>query len=306
MANPLDTFLDKVDSATATFISDTTANIASTVGPVFTNLLILYFTLYGIGIWRGVITTDLRAFAFSIIKVAIIYGFVLITANYNAFIVDFLTNGPDALAGAILPTGGDPTDALGNAYEQSFAAADKAFEKSGWFMPYFLGLTILLVSTVLVIFAGFIIALAKIALSLLVAVGPIFILLLMFNSTSKMFQAWLQQCINFFLQVVFTIATLGLGAQLYIDSISVIPTDPDSIEVQSIVPIVLTSVILTLLLKQIPAFASAIAGGVQISTLGIESAVGRGISRLNARWSRGGGSGAGLPGFNRRNTIRKN
>jgi type IV secretion system protein VirB6 len=304
--NPLGYILGLVDAATATYILNTFSRIAAAANPVFRNLMILYFILYGLGIWRGVIKTEISEFFWNVIRASIVYAFVFTWTIYSPIIVDFLTNGPDALAGIITgsPTG-SIVDVIGDAYVETIAAAELAYSKSGWIMPAILGSVVLLSGTILVVFATALLAIAKIALAILIGIGGLAFLMLLFKGTQKMFEAWMQQCINFFLYVVFTISVLVLTGGIYRRAVLDIPNDPSLIDLGSIVPLILIGFTMSLILKQVPALASAIAGGVQISSLGAEGAPGRMLSNIYNRYHKRritGGSRFRNP-FKRRNTV---
>jgi type IV secretion system protein VirB6 len=302
--NPFAYILSLVDAATQTYILDVFSRIAAQANPVFRNLMILFFILYGIGIWRGAIKADAQEFFFNIIKASIVYAFVFSWTIYSPIIVDFMTNGPDALAGIIVgsPTGGI-TDAVGEAYEASLAAAERAYSKSGLIMPAILGSVIWLISTLVVAFAVALIAIARIALSILLGIGGIAFLMILFKGTHKMFEAWMQQCINFFLYIVFTVSVLVLMESIFESVVDHIPEDPGLIDIGNVVPLFLTGIVIMLVLKQVPALASAIAGGVQITSLGAEGAAGHMLMNMIRYRRRRGGSSDGRSLF--RNLFRR-
>ncbi len=284
--NPLEALLNLVDLATATYISGTVANIVGIVNPIFRNLLILFFILYGIGIWRGAIQSSVQEFVFKMVTVSIVYAMVFSWSIYNQYIVNFLTNGPDALGGAIAGVGGGNTSQrISEIHGLCFNAMMNAFQGSGYVMKYLIGIIIFIASTVLITFAGALLVIPKIALSVLVAIGPLAFLMLLFKGTRRMFDAWLQQCINFFLYTVFTIMILTLLADIFQSSIAAIPESPGEIVMGSILPMVFTCFIMTVVLKQVPAISSAIAGGVQVTSLGAESIPGRLLGNIYSRWS---------------------
>ena len=179
-------------------------------------------------------------------------------------------------------------------------------------MPFVLGTIILISATIVLFMAILLIDLSKIALAVLVALGPVFIMLLIFQSTRKFFESWLQQCINFGLINLLTIMVLALTGTMYVGVINTlnstiagtstggIPlvTRGKEITLDMVIPILFVGLLISLLLKQVPAIASAIAGGVQISTLGVESAPGRALSNIFNRqaMNRSMRGGPGLAG----------
>lgn len=286
--NPLAALLHMVDEATATYISGTVVNIVGFVDPVFRKLLILFFILYGVAVWRGAIQSSAADFVTKIVTVAIVYAMVYNWSLYNQFIVNFLTNGPDALAAAITGSPyGSVTNAIDECHFACFDAMMNAFKGDGFVMKYLVGALIFVTSTMMVAYAAFLIVVPKIVLSVLVAVGPLAFLMLLYKGTRRMFDAWFQQCINFFLYVVFAIMVLALTADIFKAAVDTIPSAPDEIVMGTIMPLVFVCIVIWLVLKQIPALASAIAGGIQITTLAAESAPGRFLGGMFHRWSRG-------------------
>jgi type IV secretion system protein VirB6 len=285
--NPLAALFEMVDVATDTYISDTVANLTRTIDPTFRLLLILFFILYGVAIWRGAIQSSAADFVTKIITVAIVYAMIYNWSLYHQFIVNLLTNGPDALAAAITgETQGSITGAIDRTHFACFDAMMRAFKGDGYVMRYIIGGMILIASTLMVAYAAFLIVLPKLVLSVLVALGPLAFLALLFSGTRRMFDAWFQQCMNFFLYIVFAIMVLALTGAIFEAAVEAIPERADEIVMGTVLPMVLVCVVIWLVLKQIPALASAIAGGIQITTLAAESAPGRALGGILHRWTK--------------------
>src|SRR5438552_8434297 len=62
----------------------------------------------------------------------------------------------------------------------------------------------------LCVYTMFLIALSRVALAILLALGPFFIAMLLFESTKRLFDAWLAQLANYALITVLTIMTAAL------------------------------------------------------------------------------------------------
>lgn len=297
--------LNGIDAATKTYISDTVAILAANLNATFRYLLIVFFIMYGFAVWRGVIKADAIEYFWTVVKISVIYYIIFGTGIYNELIVDWMTNGPNNLGGLIagLEPGARATDALGKAYDKCLAVVQRVYELAGMrnLMAYIVGTLILFSATIVVLMSVLLLAVSKIALSLLVALGPIAIMLLLFQSTRKFFESWLQQCVNFGLITILTLGIIVLLSALYlqiVDDLSVLGEDRKAVvTLGSVVPLMMYSLVISLILKQVPAIASAIAGGVQLSTLGVESAPGRAMSNVGSdlaqRSMRGGPGLAG-------------
>jgi len=57
---------------------------------------------------------------------------------------------------------------------------------------YFAAIAVYIVVGLIAVYTMFLLALSKIALSVLIAMGPIFMALLFFESTKKFFEAWMR------------------------------------------------------------------------------------------------------------------
>ena len=288
MANVLENVLDLIEQASNTYIGDSYAALAATLHPFFRSAFILYIMLYGIGMLQGKIEMPVLSFVWRCLKISIIYGIAFTFTYYNTYLVDLFTNGPDALAASMVGMSGSTvTDAMGIVYQDAIDATARAFESDGYILPYLIGAAIFIVATMVVAYTLFLIGLSKIAMALLLGLGPVFLLCLMFDSTKRMFETWLQQMINFFLIVVLTVGALSLLVIIFQKAVDAIPANADNITLGTVIPMVIVGLIMYLLLKQIMGLASAIAGGIQLSTLGvIGGAMKNGLSSMDYRLRR--------------------
>ncbi len=140
--------------------------------------------------------------------------FILITAialNFEYFhlIIDVFIEFPNGIAAAAISSFGGIGDIdnvntlLGEFIKAGLKAAELSYAKPAIIMPAIIG-TVILISTV-VSAAGLlvIIVLSEILLHIILAIGPVFIVAKMFNTWNKLFDMWIQQCVNFALVPVF-------------------------------------------------------------------------------------------------------
>lgn len=191
------------------------AVIAEVAGPLRL-ALVLYVLLYGFAILRGAITEPLMDFAVRSLKLAIIY-MLTTTVAYGDWVAQPLFHVlPGSLAQAI---GGDAAGDPGAAFDQFFArAAYLAQRITETSLPINMGPSIVAGAVLLLGVSaaalGFgIVMVAKVALALLVALGPIFIACALFESTRRYFFGWLSQAVNYLVlfALILTIFQLVLG-----------------------------------------------------------------------------------------------
>lgn len=255
-----------VDSALQTYVFDIYSSISSGLQTPFLLAATVWIIIYGILIIRQVTTPSIPDLLTMAWKFIFAYTVVFSWAIVNQFLVSLVTDAPAALAGYITGGTGSIYAQIGQTAENLSIAAARAFESDGYIRSFFIGAAIWLAGILQIAYAMFLIILSKIVLAVLLAITPIFGIFYLFKGTSKMMEAWLQQIINFSLVSVLAIATLAFTNTLLDKTLAVIPATPDDIHLGNILAVVLVSIVTFLVLMQIKSLASAIAGGVQLST----------------------------------------
>ena len=282
-----------LNSSLTTYVNDVAGNIIGAITPVGTALLLIYFALWGWSTMRGMISEPISDGVGRIVRLAVIVGLALNLGRYNGYVSDWLWSSPDAIANYIASGYSDSNtnvqflDGLmskiydmGDAYWQKGAAAGVVFPDMGMMLVAILIWTAGVFATA---YGAFLLCLSKMGLAVILAVGPIFILLTIFEGTKKFFDVWLGQALNF----VFTVMLSAAGIKLIMTIIQMYLTDVDGLMVdpainQSI-PVIVLCVIGGLVLMQVPSMASALGGGVAISTMGaVGWAYGRTTGTLSA------------------------
>ncbi len=201
------TIYNKLNESTIETVKKVLAEVSKAIGPTLTIAMALYVVIYGIMIIRGDVQEPVQDFAKRCLKLAIIWGAVMGTDVFMDYFGNiFFTHLPKEITAAL---GGDPKLTPVNQLESmtgvGFKAADRLAKGSGWFgwSQYLLAGLVYLCTA----FAGaagiFILCLAKIGLSMLLVLGPIFICFMMFELTNRWFWSWVSSLLSFvFLQVL--------------------------------------------------------------------------------------------------------
>lgn len=164
----------------------------------------------------------------------------------------------------------------GKAYDLGQAYYDKGYASSGWLPDYGMIIAAWLVwffGIVATGYAAFLLVLSKIVLAVALGVGPFFILCLIFEPSKRLFDAWMGQVLNYVFLVMLAAATIKLLftiISLYLDAVfgahaAAGGADPSYSE---IFPMIALCAIGALALVQMPSVASALGGGVAVSSLG--------------------------------------
>jgi type IV secretion system protein VirB6 len=258
------------------------SNIVGAITPVATTLLMIYVTLWGWSMMRGVISEPITDGVTRIVRLAVITGIALSVTRYGGFIADMLWNSPEALA-AHIASGSSNSGSnmqfldglMSKIYDLGDAYWQKANASQGMLPLPDLGMTAI---AILIWAAGllatgygaFLLALSKMALAIILAVGPIFVLLMIFEPTKRFFDAWIGQALNYVFLVMLTAAAIKLiltiiESYLGVANSAGVLADPS---ISQALPCLVFCLIGTLVMMQLPSIAAALGGGVAISTLG--------------------------------------
>lgn len=191
-----------VDAQLASFLGSGLGNVIAAVrGPLLVALT-LYIVLYGYAIFRGSISEPIMDGVVRLVKLCFIFA-AATTVAYNDYVTQPLFNDlPNWLAGAI---SGGSVSSVGNSFDKflarGFDLATSITDTATLVDPSpYITAAIVIVATVIVTGLGFgIVMIAKVALALLVALGPIFIACLVFEASRQFFFGWLKQGVNYLL-----------------------------------------------------------------------------------------------------------
>ncbi len=207
---------------------------------------------------------------------------------YNSVIVDTFYRAPAQLAAAMVGTAYPVTtmDVIWSAVGGGGHLWNKGGVLSGDFGFYIAGVLVWVLMGLLCVYTMFLIALSNMALAVLLALGPLFIALLFFESTRRFFEAWLAQLANYALITILTVMVAALLLQLVQAYAEQTAARGTALVTVDALDMVLVAVLVFLLLRQVMPIAAALAGGITLSIFGAASGLvswglrkGTGISR---------------------------
>jgi type IV secretion system protein VirB6 len=290
---PAYTFIDgKLDQFLGTGADRVVAEIA---GPMRL-ALVLYILLFGIAIVRGAISEPVMDFAVRSLKLAAIY-FLATSSAYGDWVTQPLFHAlPDTLARAISgATGGDAGTAFDQFFRHAAFLGEKLADKAtltDW-LPLIVSGSVFVVGALAAALGFGIALLAKVALALLVALGPIFVGCALFESTRRYFFGWLSQAVNYLILFALIIAVFQLILALVGDQWATINGQDPMTGGLAFIALCLLGAIFFL---QTPAIAAGIAGGASAGLADFGNAAAMGL-RGQAPFSSGatGGGRAQTP-----------
>jgi len=277
-----------IDERLTVFLNDRLTSVIAEVEGPLRIALVLYIVLYGFAILRGAISEAMMDFAIRSIKLAIVYALATTTA-YSTFVTDPLfTALPGAITRAI---SGADTPNVGAAFDQFLAYAGHLAEtiaREGNVFdvtPYVVSGAVLVIGALACALGFGVVLVAKLALALLVALGPIFIACALFDATRRFFFGWLSQAVNYLVLFALMITIFQLVLALVRDQWSTIQgADP---MIGGLIFIALC-VLGAIFFLQAPAIAAGVAGGASAGLADFANAASIGAGRpLRAASARG-------------------
>lgn len=200
----------------------------------------------------------------------------LTVGTYMGVVVTFLQQGPEHISAVVSGAGGTSADTLDALFSQVFAVSKAAWEKGGVldgnFGLYLIALIVLVIGSGLTLFVAFLILLAKLMTTVLLGIGPLFIICLLFKVTQRFFESWIAMVSNFGLLLVLasSVGTLMTSlAQTYIDKLA--PNEAaaaDAANLGDAAMLCLVFALCILVVRQVPSVAAALGGGIALATQG--------------------------------------
>lgn len=275
-----------VSNATNAFLTPAAQQLMESLQAVALGGVTLYFLLTGYAVLSGAVTTPFWTVFRQCIKIALVAGIALNMEGYTAFVLDFIGGLETGLLQAMTGASTDATSTyalLDHSLGKGLAIAARCFQSAddagmnigaalSWMMA---GLTVAAGTSLVTVLGGATIVVAKFTLAMLFALGPLFILCLMFPVTARFFDSWFSQTINYVLTIAIMATVMVFAMKAYDAFIA----DADFSGTGDANPLfaalqigTLTGVLMWIIL-QVGSMASGLAGGVSLAALGIRHLV---------------------------------
>ena len=259
----------------AGYIGDNVSRIAATLEPAIVTLGILYVMVWGYLQLTGSIEEPFIHGVKRIITLAVILGCALHLWLYNSVIVDTFFNAPSQL-GAIVVGAFDPIEIVDQIIFEGGDAANLLLQKgsllSSNFAYYLAGIGVYLIVGLTAIYTIFLLALSRIALSVLLALGPLFIALLLFDTTKRFFEAWLAQLANYAFIALLAVLVAALMLRVVTVAAQQAVSEGGSIQIANAVRVCMAAGLTFLVMRQVMPMAAGLASGLALSSFGVVSA----------------------------------
>ncbi len=278
----MESLITHVDSIILGFVQGSFGSLTATIQILWRLMFIVFIAVYG---YKVIISgrfsaSDLVWHCFKIIIL------LLIATEWDTFfllVYNMATDLPSDVSGLLIAAAADnigtgandvisANQALSTFFDRGMTVSSKLLEGAGWgdFGQYMYAGLVWFGTIGLTGYSTMLIVLSKLAVAILLAVGPAFILLLVFSNTKSLFEGWLRTLLNYSIIPVFVYALLALILMLIEQPLTILEenSDTNSNLLSYIGPFLLTAIVSMLLLSQILNIASSITGGVSLSTMG--------------------------------------
>lgn len=281
---------DRIGTSVEAFINEGSSTMITLIGPAAAACLTIYVLLWGAGIAAGQISEPFTDGMKRIIRMSVIVALALTAGIYQSSVADFFRQAPMELASQMVipgstPTGGDVdgmAKLLDDCLAKGFEVAQKPWDLGDASNAQgvvgitgeglaFQGLSILLyvIAVITVAVAAGLIFVAYMSMAILLAIGPLFILLALFPATQRWFEAWLGQVVNYavmFLLVAVSSALLFKMLDVLYSDLA-IATLPETLI--ATLKALGVSIAMIGVLLQMNSVAGALGGGAQASVQGM-------------------------------------
>ncbi|MBV9575319.1 MAG: type IV secretion system protein [Gammaproteobacteria bacterium] len=275
--------LNTVDTVIGNFVSLAYSNFIQANSGLVTLLFTMYVMFIGYRFLFHTHHFNLAVITRHLIVMLCVYGIVMNWQLYNLFVYKIFTIEPGNTAQILVnssgtfQSGASIAEALNAIYEAVLNATMGFFGQVNFsnsniiFILY--GLLVFVIGTLMCIYALLLFIYAKMMMAIVLALGPIFILFILWDVTKALFSAWLSQLITLALFPIVTSAILMLMLSVINVTLSDIKMPADQMQFAGIAPFLALSLATALVLTQVSRICSVLGGGISLSSLSAGAAI---------------------------------
>ncbi|MBV8503281.1 MAG: type IV secretion system protein [Paucibacter sp.] len=209
----------KFDEILSHYVLGVVSSLIAALAPIALTAMTIWVCLYGWAVVRNEVSDTVPTFVWKVFKIGLVLAFCLQSSFYIASVSDTSNALAMGVASTFLPSGVDSATlttpyALLDKFndEASVQVSDIMKEAGITRLDLVLAAAIFSVGSVLFLCISlFVVTLAKLLLTFVIAVGPLFILFLAWRPTARFFDSWLSMVLNAVVLSWFAFFALGLS-----------------------------------------------------------------------------------------------
>ena len=265
------------NSILGTYVLGVVSALMTAIAPIALTAMTLWVALYGWAVLRNEVSETVPTFLWKIFKIGLVLAFALQAGFYISNVSDTADALASGVAATFLPAAANPMT-VSSPYAMLDAFNDQAsllvidLLKDAGITRLDLLLAAVVCSIGNVVFlciALFVVTLAKLFLTFVIAIGPIFILCLAWRPTARFFDSWLSMVLNSVVLTWFAFFALGLSIYMGQAMVQVVQSQggfqgPTFNVVGESLRYCVVMILMAIICFQAPSLASALTGGAAI------------------------------------------
>jgi type IV secretion system protein VirB6 len=212
----------KFDAILSTYVLGVVSTLMTAIAPIALTAMTIWVALYGWAVLRNEVSETLPVFMWKVFKIGLVLAFALQSGFYISNVSDSANALATGVASTFVPSGVDPATvstpyALLDKFNDDASAqvADIMKEASMFRLDLVLAAAIFSIGSVFFLCIGlFVVTLAKLFLTFVIAIGPLFVLCLAWRPTARFFDSWLSMVLNSVVLTWFAFFALGLSTYM--------------------------------------------------------------------------------------------
>lgn len=272
---------ESVDAALASFITGTVGSVIDAIMPVAILGATIYFSIMGYMMIAGRLQNPAGAVVLQGIKFIAISALALSVGGYSSWVIDVIRGLEEGLASAFSGTAGtggalsvystvDST--LGEGWDIAADLWEQAGNRGLTEVPMAIGeyvnaFVIGIATLVVGLPAGAMIVVAKATLTLLLGIGPLFVMCLMFPITARWFDQWFAQVMTAILTIALVAAVAAFMMKIFGAFIGSIDITGEQNTLFTALTLTVLSIVILLLLYRVGGLAAGLAGGMSAAAI---------------------------------------
>ena len=286
--------IDDTEAATQAYVLNVWTTFDNTAGPLIIAVATISLAVIGYLLLTGQLGMRVSDLMPRLLRWAVIVTLLLNMPQVYTIAYDLVTAVPATVAQFMLtqaPTGPTEDQVIGmieSVMEAGIKSAGRVWKDASYFSltPYIISSLLLLTALLLAIVATVLLVLSKLAVGILLAVGPFFLGLRLLDVGKGLFEGWLRQLLTFALVPVFVYSLIALNFTILEESHLQLTaaTQPGAlVTLTTVVPFVLVGIANLVLLTQVMSWSGGVGGGIALAVSA--GAVIAGVSQA-ARYSK--------------------
>lgn len=272
---------ESVDTALNSFVEVTAGQVISGIIPIAILGATIYFAFAGYMIIAGRLQMPAGTLMLQAVKFIVVSALALSVGGYNNWVVGSIHGLEDGLAAMFAGTNstGEPMSVyatvdttLGKGWDIAAELWERAgnrglTEISMAIGEYVNALVIGIATLVVGLPAGAMIVVAKAMLTLLLGIGPIFVMCLMWSVTARWFEQWFAQVMTAIITIGLVAAVAAFMMKIFAAFIGGVDLEGDQNTLFTALTLAVLSIVILLLLYKVADLAAALASGLSIGAI---------------------------------------